>query len=58
VARLPTTDRKVIKMQYEIKNFQKTVKVKRNIERKHNDNWKRERKLARKTKQQFYRKVA
>ena len=45
-------------MQYEIKNFQKTVKVKRNIERKHNDNWKRERKLARKTKQQFYRKVA
>jgi len=45
-------------MQYEIKNFQKTVKVKRNIERKHSDNWKRERKLARKAKQQFYRKVA
>ena len=45
-------------MQYEIKNFQKTVKVKRNVERKHNDDWKRVRKIARNAKQALRRKVA
>jgi hypothetical protein len=55
---LQTTKRKVIKMQYSIKNFQKTVKVKRNVERKYNDDWKRQRKLARYVKQTMRRKVA
>jgi|TARA_R110002050_G_scaffold188263_1_gene322693 hypothetical protein len=45
-------------MQYSIKNFQKTVKVKRNVERKYNDDWKRQRKLARYVKQTMRRKVA
>jgi len=43
---------------YVIKNFQKTVKVKRNTERKYNDNWQRQRKLERKAKQLMQRKVA
>ena len=41
-----------------IKNFQKTVKVKRNTERKYSDNWQRQRKLERKAKQLMQRKVA
>jgi len=48
-------------MQYEMKSFVKMTKKKpSNIgqNEKRNDDWKRERKLARKTKQQLQRKVA
>ena len=48
-------------MRYEMKNFVKTTKKKpSNVgqNEKRNDDWKRERKLARKTKQQMQKKVA
>ena len=47
-------------MQYEMKSFVKiTNKVKSNVGLKpKRDDWKRERKLARKTKQQMQKKVA
>jgi len=47
-------------MRYEMKNFIKTTKKKpSNVgQNDKKDNWKRERKLARKTKQQMQRKVA
>ena len=48
-------------MQYEMKSFVKMTKKKPSHLRqneKRNDDWKRERKLARKTKQQLQRKVA
>jgi len=48
-------------MQYEMKSFVKMTKKKpSNVgqNEKRNDDWKRERKLARKTKKQMQRKVA
>ena len=48
-------------MQYEMKSFVKMTKKKPSKvgqNEKRNDDWKRERKLARKTKQQLQRKVA
>jgi hypothetical protein len=45
-------------MQYEMKNFIKTTKKKRLDNTSKKDDWKRERKLARKTKHNLRRKVA
>ena len=46
-------------MQYEMKNFVKMTKVKSDAGPKpKRDDWKRDRKVARKTKQQMQRKVA
>jgi hypothetical protein len=46
-------------MQYEMKNFVKMTKVKSDVGPKpKRDDWKRDRKVARKTKQQMQRKVA
>ena len=47
-------------MQYEMKSFVKLTKKKTSQVRQfqRNDDWKRERKLARKTKQQMQKKVA
>ena len=47
-------------MQYEMKSFVKMTKKKMSQrgQNERNDDWKRERKLARKTKQQMQRKVA
>ena len=46
-------------MRYEMQNFVKMAKVKSDVGPKpKRDEWKRERKLARKTKQQMQRKVA
>jgi len=46
-------------MQYEMKNFVKMTKVKSDVGPKpKRDEWKRDRKVARKTKQQMQRKVA
>ena len=46
-------------MQYEMKNFVKMTKVKSDVGPKpKRDEWKRDRKVARKTKQQMQKKVA
>jgi len=45
-------------MQYEMKNFVKITKKNKANQLPKKDDWKRERKLARKTKQQMQRKVA
>ena len=46
-------------MQYEMKNCVKMTKVKSDVGPKpKRDDWKRDRKVARKTKQQMQRKVA
>jgi hypothetical protein len=46
-------------MQYEMKNFVKMTKVKSDVGPKpKRDDWKRDRKVARKTKQQMQKKVA
>ncbi len=45
-------------MRYEMKNFVKTTKKTKSTILPSKDDWKRERKLARKTKQQMQKKVA
>ena len=46
-------------MHYEMKNFVKMTKVKSDVGPKpKRDDWKRDRKVARKTKQQMQKKVA
>ena len=45
-------------MRYEMKNFVKTTKKAKSDVGPKKDNWKRERKIARQTKQNLRRKVA